>query len=84
MSTEPVNCDETVALLHDFLKRELTPESARAIRRHLDACRHCAQHAELERRFLELLERSGRRTRCPDALRARILDALRELGGAPE
>ena len=72
-----INCDEAMAHLHDYLKRELTPDLVTEVRHHLERCRDCFTNARFEENFLQMLEtRAGRET-CPGKLRARILEALR-------
>ena len=72
-----INCDEALAHLHDYLKRELTPELVVEVREHLERCRHCFTHAQFEESFFEKLKNCGQRETCPEKLRTRILDALR-------
>ena len=68
-----IDCDEALAHLHDYLKRELTPELVVEIRVHLDRCRPCLDHARFEENFLDMLEMRSTRETCPAELRARIL-----------
>jgi mycothiol system anti-sigma-R factor len=76
--TARYGCEETLAHLMDFLKRELPPQVAAAVQMHLDECRPCEHQARFEYSFVLLLEtRLGRQT-CPEALKTRVLDALRE------
>jgi anti-sigma factor (TIGR02949 family) len=72
-----LDCEQALAHLQDYLKRELTPELVAEVRVHLERCRDCTGHARFEESFLLMLEtRAGRET-CPQELRARILAALR-------
>jgi len=72
-----LDCEEALAHLHDYLKRELTPELIGEVRVHLERCRDCSGYARFEESFLLMLEtRAGRET-CPKELRARILALLR-------
>jgi anti-sigma factor (TIGR02949 family) len=72
-----IDCGQAMAHLHDYLKRELTPDMVVEVRNHLERCRDCFSHARFEESFLLMLEtRAGRET-CPRKLRARILAALR-------
>lgn len=80
MTDRTVNCREALALLHDYLKEELTAENQDRVAAHLAACGHCFQHAEFERNFLAAVERAARNVQCPEALLARIRSAL-ERGG---
>jgi len=72
-----LDCERALALLQDFLKREADPALAEVIERHLEACGNCLSHAKFERNFLLMLQAHAADVRCPDALRARITDALR-------
>lgn len=74
---EPMDCREAADRLHDYLKRELTPELEVEVRIHLERCRPCFAHAQFEERFLRLIEEHGRRTTCPGSLRERIVRLLR-------
>lgn len=77
-----IDCEEALANLHDYLKRELTPALVLEVRQHLERCRECFSHARFEENFLLMLETRARRETCPGELRARILAALRaEAGG---
>ncbi|HET7599208.1 MAG TPA: zf-HC2 domain-containing protein [Gemmatimonadales bacterium] len=75
--SERMNCREAIELLQDYLKQELTPESADLITAHLQRCRHCFDHAEYERKFLLMLERKAGGQCCPERLRLKILARLR-------
>jgi anti-sigma factor (TIGR02949 family) len=74
---EPIDCHQAAARLQDYLKQELTPELAAAVRVHLEHCRPCFTHARFEQRFLLMLESRARKCGCPGALRARIVNLLR-------
>lgn len=76
-----VDCAQALTNLDDYLKQELTPELMAEVRRHLERCRDCFQHAQFEESFLTMLETRGSRETCPAKLRARILALLRsEMG----
>jgi anti-sigma factor (TIGR02949 family) len=78
---EQIDCREAKARLHDYLKRELTPELAVEVRVHIERCRSCFDQSRFEESFLRMLEERARREVCPGALRERILRALREEAG---
>ncbi len=73
-----LTCQQALDLLMDFLKRELSPEAAGAVQRHLDKCNPCERHARLEARFVVVIGQRLGREPCPDQLRERIRDALAE------
>jgi anti-sigma factor (TIGR02949 family) len=72
-----LDCEEAMAHLHDYLKREITPDLAEQVRNHLDRCRDCFDHARFEENFLLLLRTRVGRATCPDEVRNRILALLR-------
>jgi anti-sigma factor (TIGR02949 family) len=75
--SDSIDCREAHARLQDYLKQELTPELAEAMRAHLEKCRPCFKEARFEQRFLLMLSTTSKKTCCPNALRERILLALR-------
>ena len=72
-----LDCDQAMALLDDYLKRELTAEYIQQVKFHLDRCGDCASLAQFEQKFLQMLETRARKEICPQEVRARILAALR-------
>jgi anti-sigma factor (TIGR02949 family) len=78
---ESIDCEEAVAQLHDYLKRELTPGLAAEVKSHIARCRSCFGQAQFEQNFLRLLETRGTRETCPEALRRKILELLRSEAG---
>jgi anti-sigma factor (TIGR02949 family) len=71
-----LDCDEAMAHLQDYLKRELTPDLVSEVRVHLERCRDCDDVARFEQSFLLMLETCARKETCPDKLRSRIMAAL--------
>ena len=74
-----LDCDKAMDLLNDYLKKELTPDLAAEIRRHLEHCSPCFSHAQFEANFLSVVEMHGRSKTCPGEVRSRILAALATL-----
>ena len=72
-----IDCEQAMAHMHDYLKRELTPGLVVEMRDHLERCQHCFSCARFEESFFLMLETRARRETCPRELRARILAALR-------
>jgi anti-sigma factor (TIGR02949 family) len=79
---QSIDCEEAVAQLHDYLKRELTPDLAEEVKSHLARCRSCFGQAQFEQNFLRLLESRGTRETCPEALRQKIVELLRFEAGS--
>ncbi|MGH7509483.1 MAG: zf-HC2 domain-containing protein [Gemmatimonadales bacterium] len=72
-----IDCEQAKAHLQDYLKREITPDIAHEVQRHLERCRECFRHARFEANFLVMLETRGGREVCPREVRARVLALLR-------
>lgn len=72
-----IDCAEALVQLQDYLKRELTADTAERIRLHVQRCGHCFGQLRFEEQFLRFLQTRRTDVRCPDALRLRITDALR-------
>jgi mycothiol system anti-sigma-R factor len=70
------DCDEAVHRLYHFLDGELTGEKRAEIQRHLDECLPCLEAFDFEAE-LRILIATKCRDQVPDALRARIAQALR-------
>lgn len=81
MSSPPrqIDCREALERLYEYLDRELTPELAAEVERHLEACAHCFPRFQFERAFLQFLEARARSHGASPELKRRI---LRELFGA--
>jgi anti-sigma factor (TIGR02949 family) len=75
--SDAIDCREARERLQDYLKEELTPERAQEMAAHLERCRHCFSQAKFEESFLVMLRVKSQRTCCPNALKERILAALR-------
>jgi anti-sigma factor (TIGR02949 family) len=75
--SDAIDSREARDRLQDYLKEELTPERAREMAAHLERCRHCFSQAKFEESFLLMLRIKSQRTCCPNALKERILAALR-------
>jgi mycothiol system anti-sigma-R factor len=79
--TLPFDCRRTLDKLQDWLRREVTPETAAAVEAHLALCAPCRGHREFEERFREVLARASSGERCPPEFRARLLAELRREAG---
>lgn len=67
---EELSCEESLALVYEFLDGELPAERNEAVRRHVQKCRRCYPHFDFERVFLDYLHDSGRPVRAnPDLVR---------------
>ncbi len=82
-SAEGVDCVEAVQQLYSYLDGQLTSERRREISVHLDLCAPCGGAVEFEKELRAVIA-SRCRDRVPDALVARIAEALqREAGNDP-
>jgi anti-sigma factor (TIGR02949 family) len=71
-----LDCDEAVEVLHEYLKRRLTPDLAERVRAHIAKCRPCLSHSRFEANYLRMLEDKLRSITCPPESRERILTAV--------
>jgi mycothiol system anti-sigma-R factor len=76
-----VGCDETIERLYFYLDGELTEQRRVEIARHLDLCGPCVGAYGFEAELRKLVA-SRCHDRVPDALRARVAEALRQESGA--
>jgi anti-sigma factor (TIGR02949 family) len=82
MMTKMLDCDSVMRQLWDFLDGELTPDREKAIQAHLAVCNRCHPQHDFEQSFLRALSASRREPLRPDAIKARVLAALRAEGFA--
>ena len=75
-----VDCGAAMRQLFDFLDDELTPERMTEVRAHLARCSSCYPNYNFEKLFLEAVAATRCRSEAPEALRSRIVTALREAG----
>lgn len=80
--TEMLDCDDVMRQLWDHLDGELTPGREEAIRTHLAVCKRCYPQYDFESAFLQALKAGRRSHSRPDALKTRVLGALRAAGFA--
>lgn len=78
-STVP-DCGGAMSQLFDLLDGELTPERERVMRAHIAACPDCFSQAGFEQRFLAAVAAAKDSGTAPEALRARVIGALRGAG----
>jgi len=74
--TAALDCDEALELLHEYLKRQLTPDLAERVRAHIVKCRPCLSHSRFEANYLRMLEDKLKTIACPPDSRERILTAI--------
>ncbi len=75
-----VGCDETIERLYFYLDGELTEVRRQEIALHLDLCGPCVGAYGFESELRKVIANRCR-DRVPDALVARVADALREEHG---
>ena len=75
-------CETIVRQLWPYLDGTLSDADRERVVAHLEACERCASHMDFGRAFLEAVGQMGRRPTVSDALRDRVLAALRADGFA--
>jgi mycothiol system anti-sigma-R factor len=79
MADPDSGCNETLRELYQFLDGELTESDREHIKHHLDDCSPCLEAYDFEAE-LRLVVRNRCTDQVPDALRARIADAIESEG----
>ena len=75
------DCQQALAEIYSYLDGELTVQRRTIIRTHLDACSPCGDRYTFETELRQVVSMRCQE-KVPDALRARIAEALaNELGG---
>jgi len=77
---EELSCEESLALVYEYLDGELPPDWNDAVRRHVEKCRLCYPYFDFERMFLDYVHEAGEGVARPNPeLERRIRDLI---GGA--
>ncbi|HUY86206.1 MAG TPA: mycothiol system anti-sigma-R factor [Acidimicrobiales bacterium] len=69
------DCQEAIQTLYHYLDGELTDDRRQLIKAHLDDCQHCFDAFDFEEDLRHLIA-SKCQERVPDALRAKVFDAI--------
>ncbi|MGW8268585.1 MAG: zf-HC2 domain-containing protein [Longimicrobiales bacterium] len=72
----PISCAEAIERIHEYLDGELEEAAASDVAHHFRVCQQCFPHLRLEERFREALRDAQRTEKCPDLLRAQVLELL--------
>ncbi|MCL7962701.1 MAG: zf-HC2 domain-containing protein [marine benthic group bacterium] len=75
---EELSCEESLALVYEFLDGELPAERNEAVRRHVQKCRRCYPHFDFERIFLDYVNEAGRAAVANPDLERRIRALIAE------
>jgi mycothiol system anti-sigma-R factor len=75
-----IDCETAVRRLWDYLDAELDERRMAEVRAHLATCERCPPHFAFARAFLDAVAAGRREHDRPDALRARVVAALRAEG----
>lgn len=78
----PIDCETAMRRLWDFLDAELDETRAAELEAHLAGCDRCPPHVAFFRELRRSVAAARRDHEAPDALRARVLSALRADGFA--
>ena len=76
-----IGCQEALQRLYEYLDGELTPETTEEVRRHIELCAACYPGVRTATEFRDALHRAAQgQPLCPDDLRRKVADMLREEG----
>jgi anti-sigma factor (TIGR02949 family) len=71
----PMDCEEVLRHLLEYLDRELDTQTSEAMSHHLEECRGCFSRAEFELKLKESLRAAGSEP-ASEKLRSRIKDLI--------
>ena len=71
MMASPIDCEEAISRLLEYLDGELDETGRSQVQRHIETCRGCFTRAEFERRLRQLVAETGSAP-APDSLRRRV------------
>jgi anti-sigma factor (TIGR02949 family) len=75
----PINCQEALERLYEYLDGELTPASADEVRHHVEVCEACYPEVKFTTEFRDALHRAARgQPVCPRSLREKVRRLLEE------
>lgn len=84
---EEIPCREALALLHEYLDRELTGEEHDRVKAHFDICSRCYPKLRTEESFRLAVRKAARGQTAPEGLRHRLRATLARIeseGPEPE
>jgi anti-sigma factor (TIGR02949 family) len=56
MANKPIDCEQALSILYDYLDRELGEHDHEAMEHHLSVCKSCFSRAEFEQRLKEKMK----------------------------
>ena len=65
------SCEKVIEMIWEFLDREITPDAAADLQKHIDLCRSCFTRIEFEKALRENCRTKTNHV-CPDKLKLRI------------
>ncbi len=74
---EELSCEESLALVYEYLDGELPADWSDAVRGHVEKCRQCYPYFDFERMFLDFVHETGSSaTRASPELERRIRELI--------
>lgn len=74
---DPIDCEQALAQIFQFIDHELRPDEHAAMEKHLHACKSCFSRADFERRLKQKL--TTLRNSAEPAAKTRIEKLLKSL-----
>jgi mycothiol system anti-sigma-R factor len=74
-----MTCEEAVKKLYEYIDKELDKETVAQLDRHLEICKSCCDHFELEKKIKSLIQESCFDQKAPQFLKNKIKDNLKLL-----
>ena len=80
---DTITCMEALEKLYEYLDGELEGVSAEQVSKHLEVCKNCFPHLQLEKSFREAVHRVQKGEVCPEEVKQRVMDSLMAEGFTP-
>lgn len=73
---DAITCMEALEKLYEYLDGELEGVSGEQVSKHLEICKSCFPHLQLEKSFREAVHRVQAGEVCPEEVKQRVMDSL--------
>ena len=73
---DAITCMEALEKLYEYLDGEMEGVSGEQVSKHLEICKSCFPHLQLEKSFREAVRRVQAGEVCPEEVKQKVMDSL--------
>lgn len=73
---DAITCMEALEKLYEYLDGEMEGVSGEQVSKHLEICKNCYPHLQLEKSFREAVHRVQVGEVCPEEVKQKVMDSL--------